>query len=449
MSYKLLTENQTPLDSNWFDLLNDICDGLPEVYIKLGPNAERLEVLRNEFINSNYSNNPDLSPRDLDVQQYIEANIALTNLRNLIADKESNDVVVNSYVKRIDELIAHHNILIAAVSRNTESFRALNHLIYGKPNDEIFAASCNWIRQLAQNGLSSKSERTLNAAEGVLGVIPELGGKAELIIPNNATFESVRRLHLENNGYLDQLLAGTEIPEGVNQLAGEPILKQVLRNLDSNYSIRDADVFWGVSHASKSIYRPAQYELSKLQFTGIILHELGSHLLEYVNGSRQPLKLLATGLDRCDHINEGRAFLREQIVYENPGIALNEPSWEHIITLHLAISLSCGLYDHEYTFSEVYEVIYKVGLLMQSIRNPNVSVADSAHEQAWITTTRVLKGIPGETYMKDIVYLEGNVRCWQIAAEKPERILTGDLGKFDISRQDHLEILKSINIDVL
>ena len=73
----------------------------------------------------------------------------------------------------------------------------------------------------------------------------------------------------------------------------------------------------------------------------------------------------------------------------------------------------------------------------------------AAHEQAWVTTTRVLKGIPGETYMKDIVYLEGNVRCWMNAAENPERILDGDLGKFDISRQDHLEILKSLNIDVL
>jgi len=40
----------------------------------------------------------------------------------------------------------------------------------------------------------------------------------------------------------------------------------------------------------------------------------------------------------------------------------------------------------------------------------------------------VLKGIEGETYMKDIVYLEGNARCWQIAAVKPERILDGDLG---------------------
>jgi len=61
----------------------------------------------------------------------------------------------------------------------------------------------------------------------------------------------------------------------------------------------------------------------------------------------------------------------------------------------------------------------------------------------------VLKGIEGETYMKDIVYLEGNARCWQIAAVKPERILDGDLGKLDISRQDHLEILKFLNIDVL
>lgn len=449
MPYSLLTEKKKALDSIWFDRLSAICDGIPEIFIDLSPNQKRLNALRNDFVASNYSNPPDLSPDAINIQQYITTNDSLAELRDQIKSQEDNEIIAGVYVDRIDELIAHHNILIAATTENVTNFRTNNELVYGKPDYEIFAATCSWIRQYAQSNSDSGSEQINSSAKEIMDLIPDISGNANLIIPSKSTFRSVRDLHFAQGGYVSQLLAKTDIPEIVTPKKGEDVLEQVLKNLKSDYSLIDADVFWGIDHSTKSIFRPKHYELPRQQFTGIVLHEFGSHLLENTNGLMQPLQLLSKGLDRYDKINEGRAFLREQIVYENAADTLNKPSWEHIITMHLAISLSCGLYEHKYTFSEVYNVIYQVGLLMESIRNPELSGVKAAHEQAWVTTTRVLKGIPGETYMKDIVYLEGNVRCWQIAAEKPERILTGDLGKFDISRQDHLEILKSFNIDVL
>ncbi len=449
MPYSLLTKKKTALDSIWFDRLSTICDGIPEIFIDLSPNQKRLNALRNDFVASDYSNPPDLSPDAINIQQYITTNDSLAELRNQIKYQEENEIIAGVYIDRIDELIAHHNILITATTGDVTNFRANNELVYGKPDYEIFAATCSWIRQYAQNNSNPGSGQVNSSVKEMMDLIPDISGNANLIIPSQSTFRSVRDLHFAQNGYVSQLLAKTDIPEIVTPEKGEEVLEQVLKNLKSDYSLSDADVFWGIDHSTKSVFRPKHYELPRQQFTGIVLHEFGSHLLENANGLMQPLQLLSKGLDRYDKINEGRAFLREQIVYESADETLGQPAWEHIITMHLAISLSCGLYDHKYTFSEVYDVIYKVGLMMQSIRNPDLSVVESAHDQAWITTTRVLKGIEGETYMKDIVYLEGNARCWQIAAVKPERILDGDLGKLDISRQDHLEILKFLNIDVL
>jgi len=61
---------------------------------------------------------------------------------------------------------------------------------------------------------------------------------------------------------------------------------------------------------------------------------------------------------------------------------------------------------------------------------------------------RALKGTRGTggAYMKDIVYLEGNIRCWQIAATHPERILYGDIGKFDITNERHIRALQQLHI---
>jgi hypothetical protein len=60
---------------------------------------------------------------------------------------------------------------------------------------------------------------------------------------------------------------------------------------------------------------------------------------------------------------------------------------------------------------------------------------------------RVLKGTDGKggAYLKDKIYLEGNVACWQAVCIRPEIIEEGDKGKFDtITNLRHIAILRSI-----
>lgn len=445
MSYQLLVTKRQALDEQWHHKLSAILENLPEVYDQLQPSVEELSHLHQAFTASNYTKNIDLRI-DIDTSHYTEVNKQLEDLKIEVAQSIDDEVILKAYTDRIDELIMHHNVLLAASRHDTRAFHAYNRQLYGEPDHAIFAACCAWLRQLAKQSLGSEAH---DIAKKVLKKIPNIDGDIESILPDKKTFRAVRELHFAPGGYVDALFNGVVVPERVTEANGTPIVKKVLENLSSDYKLQAAPVFWGVSHAAKTVYYAAGYDLSRSEFCGIIAHELGSHLLERINGSRQPLQLLATGLNQYERCNEGRAYLREQIFYEDIKQALVEPSWEHIITMHLAISLACGLHDHVYTFAEVYDVLYVTGLLLALHRSEALDQAqEKAHKQAWITTVRTLKGTDGTggAYLKDIVYLEANSKCWSAAKEDPSIILLGDLGKFDLFREDHLGLLRDLSI---
>ena len=56
----------------------------------------------------------------------------------------------------------------------------------------------------------------------------------------------------------------------------------------------------------------------------------------------------------------------------------------------------------------------------------------------------MLKGTDGTggAYLKDTVYLEGNVAVWQV----PELIPEGDKGKYDIANPRHTESLVRLGV---
>jgi hypothetical protein len=70
------------------------------------------------------------------------------------------------------------------------------------------------------------------------------------------------------------------------------------------------------------------------------------------------------------------------------------------------------------------------------------------HDGAWSMAVRALKGTDGNggAYIKDIVYLEGNIRCWRVAKSNPQFIMYGDLGKFDIANHTHVNALTNLGI---
>lgn len=187
------------------------------------------------------------------------------------------------------------------------------------------------------------------------------------------------------------------------------------------------------------------------RFVGLGLgHEIGSHLLEVTNGERGPLGLASIGLDRYELGNEGRAVIREQVVYENFDEFSKLVRWRDILRRHVAISYASGVgEDAPHEASEVYTFMNAIDQMYQLKELKPGAEPREAYEKADSKTTalltRVLKGTDGKggAYLKDKVYLEGNIACWN---QSPSAINNGDLGKFDITNPRHITLLQKLGL---
>jgi hypothetical protein len=195
------------------------------------------------------------------------------------------------------------------------------------------------------------------------------------------------------------------------------------------------------------------YNMPAERFVGLGAgHEIGSHLVERVNGSRGPLALASIGLDRYESGNEGRAVIREQVPYETFDQFGKLVRWRDILRRHIAVSYGHGVGDDDPKSSaEVYELMNAIDTMYQSKLTPDEP--EATHVKARAKTDalllRELKGTDGTggAYLKDKVYLEGHVSNWLTAATRgPQAISEGDLGKFDINNPRHIQALQKVGL---
>jgi len=443
MLISLPTGSSPALDTHWFTQLQPLCD---ELFTVLGAPHERIEQYRTRFEATPF--NPDLRPLHLAVADFEGRIKKLTQLKDTIQTRESHEGVRQAYIAKIDELIKQNEVVIASLLNDRAHFADANRSLYGQPDALLFAAVCDWLRTQADQAVEHTNVTIAVAAKNMLQAIPKLEGDQAYIIPDERCFQTVRTLHFAHNGYIDQLFEGRAIPDSIFGTEGDDTLQTAIRAVGSTYSIVDSsDELWGVLHDRHAVARPLNQTLSRAAFMGIIAHEVGSHLLERENGLRQPLQLLSIGLDRYESSNEGRAFLREQIMYDTPHTMTTTSAWEYIVLLYFACALSAGLAGEQYDFRSLYEAILPICTFFQTLRYPHDSLLarTQAMAETWNLCVRICKGTDGTggAYLKSQVYLSGNITSWQLAAQDAAIIFLGDEGKFDIARSDHRDILRS------
>ncbi len=449
-------KEQSP-DAELFDSYTNLLSSGVETYKELSVAGDK----KKSAIEALHSGeNADLTADNLNISKIEEQKQELLDLKSeLIVDDNIDPEYKKLYLWKINESIANMNILEASKNGNMRSFKKWNEFIYGKPNGEIYSAALDWVASDADKMISvpGQQQSVIDAAEKVLSLIGNCRGNRELICPNEDTFEKVRVDHMRPMGYYGLLLAGVEIPDGkISNEVGDPILRHIVKNnLESPYELINASgSSWGVSHSNGTIERPESYNLPSKRFVGLGAgHEIGSHLLEKENGSRGPVSLASVGLDRYELGNEGRAVIREEVMYDSFAEFGKLPRWRDILRRHIAISYANGTTNGEKpkSSSEVFELINAIDVMYQSKLTPEDSEAtiSKANAKTDSLLLRVLKGTDGTggAYLKDKVYLEGHVACWKTANEKgPGAIFDGDLGKFDINNPRHITLLQNFGL---
>jgi hypothetical protein len=455
----LLIDERPAIDAEWFARLEVTAKYTPEIYAWLGRPSSEQAAAYAEFAASGFTTSPNLRP-NTSMQVAIEAEKQqLSALQAEVTAKESSDLVRTAYQQKLQELGNCASLYGAALAGDAAEFARLNEALYGRPDTAVFVAVCAWYRAWA-TGLSAAPTPLVQA---VLEKLPNLHephgshGQVAKLRPSDAVFADQRHKHMSQTspqGFYPQLFQGLPLPTGtVTPVTGDRLIKQLLANVQAyDYQIADSpNPFWGLRYSTTSVVRPKTYALDAQQFLGVVGHEIGSHLLERLNGRRQPLRLLGFGLQGYEQGNEGRALLREQVVYPSWDEFAKQERWHHILRRHLAISLAVGLDGVPRAFAEVFAIINAIDTLWAAQQNPHHStdshqLQERANGSTWELLYRVLAGTDntdGSAYYKDIVYLEGNINCWRMAALQPESIQMGDLGKIDIANPAHMEMLTS------
>ena len=452
---------QEPFDYEIFGSFEDAHKDLRETYKELTPSSEKKDFAKEAWP---LGINADLSIDKLNVNDLLgyQSNLRLWK-KELLENQNIDADIKQLYRWRINEDIASVGMLISSRAGDMASFRRWNEFIYGKPNEAIYKAALDWVATDAENILSVENQNPIvsEAAKKVVDMLQDKRGQLDIIVPDKDTFERVRDDHMNPMGYYGLLLAGIERPKDkkVSNEVGDVILGHIVRdNLQSDYEITDASsASWGVSHGingeNGKVDRPKSYNLPIQRFFGLVGHEVGSHLLEKVNGGRGPIKLASVGLDRYESGNEGRAVIREQVQYETFDEFGKLVRWRDILRRHIAISYACGVGENNpIESSKVYEFMNTIDTMYQTKATPDKSpeeIKAKADEKTSSLLLRVLKGTDGNggAYYKDKVYLEGVVSAWLTASAKgPNAISEGDLGKFDINNARHIIALQKIGL---
>ena len=374
--------------------------------------------------------------------------------KKLLLDDTLEPDLKQIYRWSINEEIAQQRMFVASMKGDNEGFLRWNGFIYGRPDETIYRAALDWVGADAEKLLmQNPSTATREAAEMVTTIIKGKRGYRELLAPSADNFSAVQELHTGKDGFYESLFEGVVIPEGtITPLEGDPVLGHILaQTLGTNLQIQDSPVStWGVSKTG--VRRPQEYELTPVRFKALLGHEVGSHVLERLNGERGPLLLALTGLDRRVSSSEGRALIREQVLSPTFEAFGREERWQGILKRHIAISYAMGIGEEGLkSSSEVYKFIYAINRMYEGGRLPDDErVAQmAAREKTDNLLLRVLKGTNGKggAYLKDIAYLEGNVACWRAAElNGAQYLMLGDLGRFDITNPRHVLFLQKLGL---
>lgn len=432
--------------------------GAQETFKDLEVPKERQDAIKKAW---HVGENASLLTKHLDKEELAARLESLQQWKRELLDRDDIEPdVKQAYRWRINEDIARVHMLEASSNGDMRNFRRYNEFIYGKVDEDIYRGALDWVAHDAELLLadSNTSEMAHEAAQNVLDMLEGKRGYREILVPDEETFRAVRDNHMRPKGYYALLLADVEIPEGgkINNEVGDPILKTVLReNLKSDYDVVDANgASWSVAHSRGAVERPVNYNLPWQRFIGLPLgHEIGSHLLEKENGKRGPLGLAAAGLDRTEAGNEGRATIREQVVYDTFDEFGKLVRWRDMLRRDIAIGYAEGVgEDGLKSSSETYAFMNTIDTMYQAKLKPNdpvEAIQEKAQDKTDTLLLRILKGTDGEggAGLKDKVYTEGHVGGWLTAAlHGAERISEGDLGKFDINNPRHIVLLQAYGL---
>jgi len=441
------------VDHAWFPRyarLWDFSESI-ESQLRIKDSRERLAAFRE----SGFSVNPILAP-EVDLAVLTEYDRGFAQLGEQIAETEDQPVVRDAYLPAIAYQRGRLAILRSAAEQDTEGFKAANSDVFPTPVSGHTQMCLDYFHQLINRQLSGAySPAVREAAFRAHDTLPWPAlGDPKFGIPkfgiSETDFSKSQALH---EGFFNKILEGVSIPEEISGHVALAAAQKALDNIGVGYRAvpqKEGISTMAAHHPERELKVPLNVAYDRQRFIGLLGHEGCIHIEERVRGETQPLQLLSTGLARYLSGSEGKGVMAEQVQYPTFTDFLRTERFRDIARRYLAIALaSPGNVREAHDFKDVFAMINSVDYLLELMKQPDDpdAAAHQAENRTWeLLAMRALRGWSGVGcgFLKDLVYLDGNLAQWKVVKEKPELFPYFNLGKYDAANPDHIGIMQTI-----
>lgn len=199
--------------------------------------------------------------------------------------------------------------------------------------------------------------------------------------------------------------------------------REIWPEMKSKVVIRDDITGLMVSHGSLFIGHKVNIAESRIE--ALIQHEIGTHVLTYINGRNQPFQQLYCGLAGCEELQEGLAVLSEYLVG-----GLSPPRFRLLAGRVMAAKLLTQGASFIDTFRELY---YKSGFSFRT---------------SYVISSRIYRS---GGFTKDAVYLRGFVNLVKYIRNGGDLspLLAGKISIEDIPLINELQLRKVLKPSLL
>lgn len=359
----------------------------------------RISNLGSEYqkILSDSKYTPQFSYRDSLTLESVDRRIV--ELQEDIAETKTKPVV-DFLERRLKEnqllklfLLAHDNSALASKDLKTQ-YHALQVDLYGSIDTDLFKGIVGFVTDISQtrgNDTGIFSAMAVASDEQV---------QTRLYTPQAETFTDCREAFAQ--AFPAVLTALDSIDETMLADHGQivAVFKAALDAIDATahgWSVTSGNYGGNVyvAKSKKRIIIPKQLTFHSVKrFMQVVVHEVVGHIY--------PSLYRSTSDVYDSELEEGLAIVLEQLLHER---------FMHRRTMrYLAICLALGVDGTPRAFNEVFNMLTEA---FQALGHSS----DQARQRAFSETTRAFRGgipaEPGMAYVKDKIYLEGNVRVWK------------------------------------
>lgn len=419
------------LDEKWYPMLTKV--GLFEDYTYLEGDREYRKKEQEKFLAGRIENPildyPLLNSFDFDGRQ-----AKLQELQEIISAEEKNTIVSTVYKQRIQEKLDEISLLRAARDGDDERVTYYSSVIYGALDPAIFQYVLQ-TTHLVACAASMYGKKAFEASARLQSLC--LSNMADRMFPTPYS--------VGMPAVVDESSEFEYDAEGILREVNESLERYGLSQFGWKSVIDDRSVSINARQEDRTIRIPRQRKVKKTKLRALIQHEVYYHAGRRERGEQSKLMLLGFGLHHYLRGEEGVALWAEQQV--RGGKSFGE------VDRYLAIALARGVDGHPRDFRTVFDVLkdyFLIELAQEQNHEPDIDTVHEAERKAWLRCVRTFRGTscqhPGQVFMKDKIYVEGNMRVWQVAINKPYEIRRFPVGKYNPSDPTHIHILDALDI---